>query len=46
GKKSTIICKNKHENDTTNALELIERWILNVASLGEKNQKEKLLTEL
>ncbi|CAG8469918.1 15108_t:CDS:2, partial [Cetraspora pellucida] len=39
-------CKDKHKDDTTQALKLLGQWILNVAASDNPTQKELLLTYL
>ncbi|CAB5371672.1 unnamed protein product [Rhizophagus irregularis] len=44
--KKTFSCEERHENDITNSLELLGKYILNVAASEEKSKKESLLLHL
>ncbi|CAG8649668.1 16385_t:CDS:2, partial [Gigaspora rosea] len=44
--KKLFTCNDKHKDDTTQALELIGQWILNMAKLNNSDQKDELLTYL
>jgi hypothetical protein len=47
GKKANIFsCEDKHKNDTTKSLEILGRWILNVAATKNEDEKRKLLNKL
>ncbi|CAB4407227.1 unnamed protein product [Rhizophagus irregularis] len=44
--KKTFSCEKRHENNITNSLKLLGKYILNVAASEEKSKKESLLLHL
>ncbi|CAG8477559.1 9184_t:CDS:2, partial [Dentiscutata heterogama] len=44
--KDPFSCKDKHRDDTTQALDLLGQWILNIAASNNSEYKEQLLTYL